>query len=276
MVKPKYILIEGAKGDQGCPGPTGRPGPQGPCGGPPGPTGARGYPGDPGLIISGNGPPTIPPTTTSGAIYLDRLSGDVYHWNGTSWNYITNIKGPEGPAGPTGSGGPGPQGDTGQQGPTGQGEKGDTGQVGPTGPAGPAGTIIDVNVPIDYMEVTQGTATSTLANVGSSLIFSANSDQAYINITAEGVFTQGGVPVAASEDGYLYFYVNVNGSDVSQLIIPYRAGDTRWLGSGERRIVVSTGSSNMVYLKWQSSSANVNLSLYTSISDFVAARVIYT
>lgn len=74
-------------------------------------------------------------------------SGGVYQWNGSRWNIIANIRGPQGLQGVQGPQGPqgetGAQGETGPQGPQGepgaQGETGPQGPVGPEGPAGPAG-----------------------------------------------------------------------------------------------------------------------------------------
>lgn len=283
MVKPKYVILSGPPGEEGRRGPTGPQGPPGCNTGFPGPTGPRGLPGDPGLMLSGNGPPTISPSTTSGAVYLNRLNGDVYYYNGSSWNFITNITGPPGATGATGKGATGPRGPTGERGERGekgskgdQGEPGIQGERGPTGPRGQAGTVIEVNIPINYMEATQGTATSNNSQIGTDIIFSANSSYAYVNVSASGVFTFEGVPVEAVEKGYVYFMVNVNGIDVSRVTIPFQAGDEVWAGSMERRVDVSTGSSNIVKLRWATSTPNVNATLYDPLSNYVAAKVIYT
>ena len=84
------------------------------------------------------------------------ITGDVYQaddtkvfwvWDGSAWDNLGTLAGPQGPAGPTGAtGATGPQGpqgiqgDTGPTGPTGpQGPQGIQGETGPAGPAGPIG-----------------------------------------------------------------------------------------------------------------------------------------
>ena len=89
-----------------------------------------------------------PTNNAIGDAYL--VTGNLYVWNGTVFENVGNIQGPEGPQGIqglTGSDGPqGPKGDTGLQGPKGdtglQGPKGDTGLQGIqglTGDTGPQG-----------------------------------------------------------------------------------------------------------------------------------------
>jgi hypothetical protein len=77
------------------------------------------------------------------------FNGRTWKWDGTNWNLITTLTGPQGPAGPTGPTGPagGPSGPTGPTGPTGAtgsrgttGSTGATGNTGATGPAGPTGS----------------------------------------------------------------------------------------------------------------------------------------
>ena len=277
-LEPKYILVSGPHGPTGPEGCMGPMGPCGPPGGPPGPTGPQGYPGDPGLILAGNGPPTSPPTTTSGASYLDKTNGDVYHYNGTSWNYITNITGPPGPTGPEGSTGEtGPEGPAGvgPTGPTGAGETGPTGPQGPIGPTGPAGTIINVNVPILYDEVNSGTSTTEVLTISNDITFLANSSSAYVTISANGAFTSGGVPVSATSDATITVYVNVNGVDTHQLLISTRTGDIRWSGGMTRKITVSTGSSNTVKLRWKMSTSEYSAALVNTAMDFISTEVVY-
>lgn len=103
------------------PTPSTVPGPQGPQG-PKGPQGTRGS-------IWQNST-SVP--TTSGYIandkYLNTSSGDVYNYDGTRWQVIGNIRGPQGIQGPQGNVGP-------------QGQQGIQGPKGDTGPAGPAFVI---------------------------------------------------------------------------------------------------------------------------------------
>jgi len=70
------------------------------------------------------------PTGNVGDGYM--VGGDLYIWNGTQWEDVGTIQGPQGPAGPQG-----PQGQQGVQGPT--GATGATGAMGPQGPQGSAG-----------------------------------------------------------------------------------------------------------------------------------------
>ena len=98
------------------PGPTG---PQGPVG----PTGTRGS-----IWYSGYGVPT-PSGGLTWDKFLNTSNGDVYNYNGSTWQLALNIKGPQGIQGPQGE--QGPQGPQGIQGPKGE-----------TGPAGPAFVIV--------------------------------------------------------------------------------------------------------------------------------------
>ena len=128
--------LTGPTGPQGEIGPTGLTGPQGPEGpeGPMGPTGPAGT----GVTILGSYPTetdlnTAHPTGTVGDGYI--VAGDLFVWNGTLWENVGRIQGPEGPQGPQGP--TGPTGLTGPEGPT--GPKGDIGLTGPEGPTGPQG-----------------------------------------------------------------------------------------------------------------------------------------
>jgi len=79
-------------------------------------------------------------------------NGNIWLWDGTSWNLVRSVAGPTGPTGTQGPTGPqgiqgevgpaGEKGETGLQGP--QGEKGDKGDQGEVGPPGKDGlTLID-------------------------------------------------------------------------------------------------------------------------------------
>ena len=70
------------------------------------------------------------PTGNTGDSYL--VGGDLYVWNGTEWEDVGQIQGPQGEQGPQG-----PQGATGAQGSKGdKGDKGDTGNKGDKGDQG--------------------------------------------------------------------------------------------------------------------------------------------
>lgn len=164
--------IQGIKGDTGAMGPQGDVGPQGVKGdtgpqGIQGPQGLKGDTGDQGPAGTGmNIQGTVPnsgalPSTGNdpGDAYVVEDTGDVWVWDGDSWNNAGAIEGPQGPQGVPGPQGPqgptGPQGNVGPQGPEGpegiegpkgdtgsqgiQGAKGDAGATGPEGPTGPAG-----------------------------------------------------------------------------------------------------------------------------------------
>ena len=161
---------KGDKGDKGDPGPQGPQGEQGPIGpaGPVGPKGEKGDKGDPFTYedftkeqleaLRGpkgeQGPQGTKgnagtrgstwtngigiPISTSGDIkndkYLDTFNGEVYNFNGTTWELVGTLKGPQGIQGI--------QGPKGEQGPTGpQGDKGDPGERGPAGRDGRDGSV---------------------------------------------------------------------------------------------------------------------------------------
>lgn len=71
--------------------------------------------------------------------YIVDADGDLYIWDGDSWNNVGQIVGPQGPTGPTGAASTvtGPSGAVGATGPT--GAQGIQGVVGPTGATGPQG-----------------------------------------------------------------------------------------------------------------------------------------
>jgi hypothetical protein len=281
-VKPKYILVSGPCGATGETGPRGRPGRDGrdgcpgPPGGPCGPTGHTGHRGPPGHIVTGNGPPTnvVPPNDNSKALYLDISTGNVYYYNYPNWMLVGNIRGPKGPAGETGA--TGATGATGQKGDDGYGFDGATGPVGPTGPTGPAGNkIIQVDVPIAYIETTTGFAQIQSQNIGSMVTFNSNSNNSYVNISASGIFTINGIAGYSPVNGNIIIDLIVNGSVSCQLIIPFRQGDDRWIGSMTRRVPISNGSSNVVTMQWRVNTAEVNPTLVSASSDFITATITY-
>ena len=99
------LQVKGDKGDQGETGPAG-------------PTGERGS-----LWTTSNSNPSVMSTTKKNDQHLCVYNGDVFQFDGSAWNRIGNIRGPQGIQGVQGI--QGPKGDTGETGP-----KGDTGDVG--------------------------------------------------------------------------------------------------------------------------------------------------
>ena len=159
----------GAKGDTGNTGKTGATGGKGDTGpkgdtgdtgatGDTGPAGAKGDTGATGTGITIKGSYDTyeelihdHPTGEPGDAYL--VNGNLYIWNGTTWENVGNIKGDTGDTGPQGvkgdkgdtgdSGAKGDKGDTGNTGAKGDtgnsGDKGDTGDTGPQGVKGDTG-----------------------------------------------------------------------------------------------------------------------------------------
>jgi hypothetical protein len=101
--------------------------------GPTGPTGPQGT----AITLKGT-KATVGDLPSSGNTVNDAwivdADGDLYVWNGSAWNSVGQIVGPQGPTGSTGPTGAAST-VTGPQGPTGP-----TGAAGDTGPTGPAGT----------------------------------------------------------------------------------------------------------------------------------------
>src|SRR5690606_41840872 len=69
-------------------------------------------------FLSGNSAPT-PDVGSSGDVYLNTTTGDLFKKDGDSWNSLMNPVGPQGPQGPQGA--QGSQGPPGEQGPPGRG-----------------------------------------------------------------------------------------------------------------------------------------------------------
>lgn len=84
------------------------------------------------------------PTGNAGDAYM--VGGDLYVWNGSAWEDVGQIQGPQGPQGATGP--QGPQGETGPQGAT-----------GPQGETGPQGTSITKVQPQYYLSTSATSAT---------------------------------------------------------------------------------------------------------------------
>lgn len=119
--------IQGPKGDKGDVGPQG----------PQGPRGEKGEQGNDGTSLNILGTKEseadLPLSAGKNDAYL--INGEMWVFDGTSWNNAGKIQGPQGPQGPVGP--QGPQGDPGAKGEAGpQGVKGDTGDAGPKGDKG--------------------------------------------------------------------------------------------------------------------------------------------
>ena len=117
-----------AAGTVGPIGPAGPAGPQGPAG--------------VGINMKGQVPTVGDLPSTGNAIgdaYTVTADGDLYVWDGDSWNNVGPMQGPAGPPGATGPTGPaGPKGDKGDTGAT--GATGAAGAPGATGPSGATGS----------------------------------------------------------------------------------------------------------------------------------------
>lgn len=119
--------IQGPKGDKGDVGPQG----------PQGPRGEKGEQGNDGTSLNILGTKEseadLPLSAGKNDAYL--INGEMWVFDGTSWNNAGKIQGPQGPQGPVGP--QGPQGDPGAKGEAGpKGVKGDTGDAGPKGDKG--------------------------------------------------------------------------------------------------------------------------------------------
>jgi microcystin-dependent protein len=91
--------------------------------------------------------------------YIVETDGDLYVWDGTSWDNVGQVVGPEGPQGEVGP--PGPQGIQGIQ-----GIKGDTGATGAGTPTGSVMQFAGSTAPDDYLLCTgQSVSTTTYANL---------------------------------------------------------------------------------------------------------------
>ena len=124
----------------GVVGPTGPTGPTGSTGAT-GPTGPIGATGPQGVSITFVGTVAttgnLPGSANINDAYIVEADGNLYVWDGDSWNDVGQIVGPEGAQGPTGPiGATGPTGATGDTGPTGA-----TGATGPTGAGVAAGGL---------------------------------------------------------------------------------------------------------------------------------------
>jgi microcystin-dependent protein len=210
---------KGDTGDQGIQGETGATGGTG-AQGEQGTTGTTGSAGENGA--NGNNwisnilnPSSTFPGVAVGDQWLNTTSGDVFEWDGFTWNGTGNIQGINGTNGAPGiqgeAGTAGDKGDVGDQGETGapgtngtNGEKGDPGDQGIRGIQGETGvTGADINLPtaVDGNLITydgtnwvaatpQDAVKITIANAGGNQSFNNRSPYLGLNylIALEGIF----------------------------------------------------------------------------------------
>jgi hypothetical protein len=149
--------LEGQVGPTGVTGPVGATGVTGPQGevGVTGVTGVTGPKGDDGTSVTITG--SVPDLSgldpsyggNVGDGFITENDGHLHVWNGSDWDDVGPIVGPEGATGVTGpigvTGATGPQGEVGVTGVTGstgiQGSTGVTGPIGSTGVTGPQGEV---------------------------------------------------------------------------------------------------------------------------------------
>lgn len=139
-----YTALPYVSGSAGPTGPTGPAstvvGPTGTASTVAGPTGPQG---PQGTSITMRGEVATTGNLPSGAAvndaYIVTADGDLYVWNGSTWNNVGQIVGPQGPTGPQGSAST-VAGPTGATGPSGSGPTGPTG-IGASGPTGPTGAV---------------------------------------------------------------------------------------------------------------------------------------
>lgn len=94
------------------------------------------------------------PTGSLGDAYI--VQGNLYVWNGSSWENVGNIQGPEGPQGIQGE--KGDKGDQGEQGPQGiQGNQGEQGPQGEPGKDGENGQGVESMIPEYYVSTSKET-----------------------------------------------------------------------------------------------------------------------
>lgn len=178
--------IQGVQGDIGPYGPQGDPGPEGPQGpqGETGPQGPQGEMGPQGVSITLQGTvadvASLPSTgNTVNDAYIVEADGDLYVWDGSVWNNVGQIVGPQGPQGVQGEVGPtGPQGETGPQGIQGetgpQGPQGIQGEQGEQGPAGIDGALSPNVIINGGMDIAQKGTSFTFGSGGGNRFYAAD------------------------------------------------------------------------------------------------------
>ena len=209
-------------------GPVGPQGEQGPAG-PEGPQGAS-------ITLLGSVPEVANLPADGNSVndaYVVTANGELYVWDGTQWNSVGQIVGPQGPQGipgPTGETGPeGPQGPVGPTGadstvPGPQGDVGPEGPAGPTGPTGASGGItfnVAVNGTFDAY-VINGSENPELSVIkGHRYVFNLDSSVAGNNfslMTIDGPYGAGfeyttGVTDAGADSGVIIWEVPFDAPD---------------------------------------------------------------
>jgi hypothetical protein len=213
------------------PGPQGNVGPTGPQGNV-GPTGT-------GIVLKGS-VATVADLNNiqnpqQGDLYVVTATGDGYVWNGTSWDNVGAIQGPQGdigPTGPTGATGAdstvaGPTGPTGPIGPQGDigltgadstvaGPIGPQGLTGPTGPTGADSTVAGPTGPTGLTGPTGPTGATGLtgptgesSSISWSISSSGSTDYVFSGPGIESGNTND--PVLYLSKGFTYTFVNTTG-----------------------------------------------------------------
>lgn len=253
--------IPGPQGEQGVAGPQGETGPQGEQGlqGIPGPQGPQGVAGT-GIQLLGSVATVadLPMGASAGDLYIVSASGDGYAWDGSNWNNVGAIQGPQGEQGAQGEQGiqgpqgiqgeqgiAGPQGETGPQGEQGlqgipgpQGEQGVAGPQGPQGEAGPAASYTagsGINISGNTISATDNSVvneiqslqlnsnTLSLSNGGGSVDLSNLSSSISLPFYGEG--NEAGALFHVQNDNNLSRYALVGSTGIdAETLPPNRAG----------------------------------------------------
>ncbi len=179
----------------------------------------------------------------NGNYNTDSENSRLYLWNGTSYQYVTDLSGAQGIVGPQGATGAGATGATGLTGATGSagtsgspgtaGADGATGATGPQGATGPAGTTANVAV---YDEGNLVASSLTGINfVGAGITANVVSGNVQVTVTATGTgtggFSYGNTAPQSAQPGdrwvnseTLRELVYINDGDSSQWIEPITIG----------------------------------------------------
>jgi hypothetical protein len=194
----------GIQGEPGPTGPTGLTGPTGPSDGPTGPIGPTGPQGSTGPIGPTGAQGTdihfagsvatvgnLPATGNSvNDAYIVDADGNLYVWNGTSFDDAGQIVGPQGPSGPAG--------DTGPQGPT--GPSGDFSSLYNFNTATTSSYTIELSDAGKIVEMSQSSSSSVVVPLDSSINFPVGSNITILQ-TGTGSVTiipAGGVTINAT------------------------------------------------------------------------------
>jgi hypothetical protein len=189
--------------------------------------------------VDGVADPADVPSPIISDSFLYPNSGDVFVYNGSTWNYSTNNKGPTGETGPTGptgaTGNTGATGDTGPTGPTGP-----TGATGATGPTGATGAASNVTGPTGPTGPTGATGPQpSLTSSNPEALGTAAAGVATTAARADHVHPTDGVVLNALISGSKGSLISSNGTAVTALSV----------GSNGQVLVAASGESTG--LIWQ-------------------------